>query len=128
MGSSAPFSDLVYLELRDRYDRLRRRSDAVAVVAPDTALAQAVAAVAEVACPGEGLRQRVHYAGETYEYVLQRWHDPRWRAMVAVARAFQRCGDATPTPYAAMQASPARKYRKWSQHQLLEPDYQAVAR
>ncbi|HEX9729779.1 MAG TPA: hypothetical protein VGA37_14865 [Gemmatimonadales bacterium] len=92
MGSPAAFADLVYLELRDRYERLCRRSGAVGTEPPDPALARAVADATAQATRRDTVRERVHYAGETYEYLLRRWQDPRWRALVAVAREMEARG------------------------------------
>ena len=98
MANSPQLTDLVYLELRDRYDRIARRSavggDGVAMSPPNPELADALARVAEARQGPTSVRARVHYAGETYEYLLQRWHDPQWRALVTASRAMERHANA----------------------------------
>ncbi len=116
MANSPPLTDLVYLELRDRYDRLARRSgtDGVAMSPPNPELAEALARVAEGRQGPTSIRARVHYAGETYEYLLQRWHDPQWRALVTASRAMERHANAP-------RRERSQRYARFFSQTLLAP-------
>lgn len=114
MASSTPLADLVYLELRDRYDRLARRSGSVAMSPPNPELADALARVAEARQGPTSVRARVHYAGETYEYLLQRWHDPQWRALVTASRAMERHANAP-------RRERSQRYARFFSQTLLAP-------
>ncbi len=120
MANSPALTDLVYLELRDRYDRLERRSGGggggggVAMSPPNPELAEALARVAEARQGPTSMRARVHYAGETYEYLLQRWHDPQWRALVTASRAMERHANAP-------RRERSQRYARFFSQALLAP-------
>ena len=90
MWGSASFLDQLRVEVWYRYLRLRDELGPDRVARPSIAL---LGALAEVAAPTreQGDAAAVHaaayHAGETYEYLVRRWQDPRWREVVTVAIA-----------------------------------------
>lgn len=90
MWGSASFLDELRSEIWDRYHRLCGQYGADRVAPPSIAL---LGALAELAAPirtrhsSVAVREAAQYAGDTYEYLVQRWQDPRWRDVVTVAMA-----------------------------------------
>ena len=90
MWGSATFLDQLRVEVWYRYLRLRDELGPDRVARPSIGL---LGALAEVAAPArEGadaaaLHAAAYHAGETYEYLVRRWQDPRWREVVTVAIA-----------------------------------------
>ncbi len=88
MDLETAFYSLLQQELGDRYDRLCTRLGTERVVAPSTSLIEAFADVTDATRADGGadaVRDCVRYAGETYEYIMERWQDPRWRVIVSIA-------------------------------------------
>ena len=88
MDLETAFYSLLQQELGDRYERLCARLGTERVVAPSTSLIEAFADVTHAARAdggGDAVRDCVRYAGETYEYIMERWQDPRWRVIVSIA-------------------------------------------
>lgn len=90
MWGSAPFLDQLRSEVWDRYRRMCRQYGADRVARPSVAL---IGALAEAAAPSRAqadplaLRAAAQHAADTYEYLVERWQDPRWREVVTVAIA-----------------------------------------
>lgn len=109
MDLETAFYSLLQQELGDRYDLLCARLGAERVVAPSTSLIEAFADVTDATRADGGadaVRDCVRYAGETYEYIMERWQDPRWRVIVSIA--FQMDLDHEPAPEPARRNTTRR--------------------
>ncbi|MFQ5703873.1 MAG: hypothetical protein ACE5HT_07615 [Gemmatimonadales bacterium] len=88
MELPVPFEGRLHAELRDRYARLCLRFGARKVIQPGPALVVAFSEVTKEmrAAGGEDVfAECLQYAGDTYEYIVTRWQDPRWRVILAIA-------------------------------------------
>lgn len=107
MDLETAYYALLQAELTDRHERLCHRYGAERVIAPSSRLIETFAELTaneRGRGGGSAMRECVQYAGETYEYLVRRWHDPRWRTMMAVALEMNPGNDWHPE-----EAQPARR-------------------
>ncbi len=88
MELEIPFEGRLHAELNDRYARLCLQFGARRVISPGPALIISFSEVTrEMRTQGseDVIAECIQYAGDTYEYIVTRWQDPRWRVILAIA-------------------------------------------